>query len=306
MGLPRSIVALVIASLAACKLAAPPELPASAPTAFGTVHGSSEERVKYVARVLDELAPQIPLVVPGCDKRSIDVRLVAEMAHQSWSGATYTVQSRRWMELPEAAGNQRLTATMAHELVHYLLGAEWATLPGVLEEGLCDKVAHTLVPGSGPLERAEYAVILGTALDGSYRFDAQRIVGQGKAAHFTPQMMTYTVRAPIEREDLPTFEEALRLDSVDLEPIHKQGVRGVLDALGYLFVSRIGVHDLHQLCRRAQIQNLPRVPAMWLLEAAGLARADGAGWRIAIDGLFGEDERRALLLHEGLQFQDAR
>ncbi len=300
------ILALLLGSIAACKVATPPELPASAPTAFGVVRGTSEERVKYVARVLDELAPQIPLVVPGCEKRPIDVRLVAEMAHQSWSGATFTVKSRRWMELPEADGNQHLTATMAHELVHYLLGSEWATLPGVLEEGLCDKVAHTLVPAAGPLERAEYAVILGTALDGSYRFDAQRIVGKGKAAHFTPEMMTYTVRAPIEHGSLPTFEEALRLDSVDLEPIHTQGVRGVLDALGYLIVSRIGVHDLHQLCRRAQIQNLTRVPPTWLLEAAGLQRADGAGWRIAIDGLFGDDERRALLLHEGLQFQDAR
>jgi hypothetical protein len=302
----RSILALALASLAACKTAAPPDLPASAPTAFGTVRGTSQERVKYVARVLDELAPQIPLIVPGCERRSIDVRLVAEMAHESWSGATFTVQSRRWMELPEADGNQRLTATMAHELVHYLLGTDWSTLPGVLEAGLCDKVAHTLVPGSGPLERAEYAVILGTALDGSFRFDAQRIVGKGKAAHFAPDMMTYTVRAPIEREDLPTFEEALRLDSVDLEPIHKQGVRGMLDALGYLIVTRIGVHDLHQLCQRAQIQNLTRVPPMWLLQAAGLERADGPGWRNAIDGLFGEDERRALLLHEGLQFQDGR
>jgi hypothetical protein len=306
MSTPRSILALALAALASCKAATPPELPASAPTAYGTVRGTSEERVQYVARVLDELAPQIPLLVPGCEKRAIDVRLVAEMAHESWSGATFTVQSRRWMELPEQEGNQRLTATMAHELVHYLLGADWSTLPGVLEEGLCDKVAHTLVPSLGPLERAEYAVILGTALDGSYRFDAQRVVGKGKAAHFTPEMMTYTVRAPIEREDLPTFEEALRLDSVDLEPIHTQGVRGMLDALGYLIVTRIGVHDLHQLCRRAQVQNLPRVPPMWLLEAAGLGRADGRGWRNAIDGMFGEDERRALLLHEGLQFQDGR
>lgn len=306
MHLLRSMFVGVLATLAACKLATPPELPASAPTAYGVVSGSSQERVQYVARVLDELAPQIPLVVPGCEKRSIDVRLVAEMAHQSWSGATFTVRSRRWMELPEADGNQRLTATLAHELVHYLLGSDWSTLPGVLEEGLCDKVAHTLVPSSGPLERAEYAVILGTALEGSYRFDAQRIVGKGKTAHFTPEMMTYTVRAPLERDELPTFEEALRLDSVDLEPIHTQGVRGVLDALGYLMVSRIGVDDLHRLCQRAQIQNLTRVPPNWLLEAAGLQRADGAGWRSAIDGIFGEDERRALLSHEGLQFQDGR
>lgn len=291
---------------AACQTPKPPELPASAPTTFGVVSGSSEERVKYVARVLDELAPQIPLVVPGCDKRPIDVRLVAEMVHQNWSGATFTVRAQRWMELPEAESNQRLSATMAHELVHYLLGQDWSTLPGVLEEGLCDKVAHTLVPAAGPLERAEYAVILGTALEGSYRFDAQKVVGKGKSAHFTPERMTYTVRAPIAQAELPTFEDALRLDSGDLEPIHTQGVRGVLDALGYLIVSRIGVFDLHALCRRAQIQNLTRVPPEWLLEAAGLTRADGIGWRRAIDGMFGEDERRALLLHEGLQFQDAR
>lgn len=306
MRFSRTIALLACASFSACKTAKPPELPASAPTTFGIVRGTSEERVKYVARVLDELAPQVPLVVPGCEKRSVDVRLVSKMAHRSWSGATFTVQSRRWMELPEADGNQHLTATMAHELVHYLLGAEWSTLPGVLEEGLCDKVAHMLVPSAGALERAEYAVILGTALEGSYSFDAQRIIGKGKSAHFTPEMMTYTVRAPLKRESIPSFEDALRMDSGDLMPIHTQGIRGVLDALGYLIVSRIGVHDLHRLCQRAHIQNLTRVPPMWLLEAAGLQRADSAGWRIAIDSMFGEDERRALLLHEGLQFQDGR
>ncbi|MBL8859624.1 MAG: hypothetical protein JNL28_14040 [Planctomycetes bacterium] len=297
---------LACALLAACRTAQPPALPTSAPTVFGVVSGTSQERVSYVARVLDELAPQIPLVVPGCDTRPIDVRLVAEMAHSNWRGATFSMRSERWMELPEAEGNERLAATMAHELVHYLLGSEWSTLPGVLEEGLCDKVAHTLVPGAGPLERAEYAVILGTALDGSYRFDAQRVIGKGKAAHFGPEMMTYTVRAPIDRDTMPTFEEALRLDSRDLEPNRIKELRVVLDALGYLIVSRIGVHDLHQLCRRAHLQNLTRVPPLWLLEAAGLERADRDGWRIAVDGLFGDAERRALLLRDGLQFQDGR
>lgn len=306
MPILRSLLVVVLVLLASCAVARPPELPESMTATFGTVSGSSRERVRHVARLLDELAPQIPLVLPGCDQRQIDVRLVAEMAHESWSGATYTVRARRWMELPENEGHQRLAATMAHELVHYLLGREWSTLPGVLEEGLCDSVAHILVPECGVLERGEYAVMLGTALQGSYRFDAERMIGRGESAHFAPQRVTYTVRAQIERADLPAFEEALRLDSGDLEPIRVPGVRGVLDALGYLVVSRIGIEGLFRLCQRAHVQHLAQVPSTWLLEAAGLERADSAGWLRAIDALCGDAEKRALLRREGLNFQDPR
>jgi len=288
--------------LSACATVAPPELPTERSSTFGTVRGTSPERVAYVARVLDELAAQVPFVIPGCEPRAVDVRLVGEMSHVNWSGATYTVRARRWMELPEDETNTRLAATMAHELVHYQLGDEWSTLPGIVEEGLCDHVAHVLVPDIAPLERAQYAVMLGTALDGRYRFNAERLVGRGRNSTFAPEIMTYTLSAQLDAESMPTFDDALRYDSRDLETLRAKGVRGVLDALGFLLVSRIGVEDLYTLCRRARMQGLAQVPPEWLYESAGLASRDRAGWRSAIDLMLGEAEKRALLRQDGLQF----
>lgn len=286
----------------ACASVAPPELPTERSSTFGTVRGTSPERVAYVARVLDELAAQVPFVIPGCEPRAVDVRLVGEMSHANWSGATYTVRERRWMELPEGESNTRLSATMAHELVHYQLGPDWSTLPGIVEEGLCDHVAHTLVPEIAPLERAQYAVMLGTALDGSYRFNAERLVGRGRQSTFAPEIMTYTLSAQLDASAMPTFDDALRYDSRDLETLRAKGVRGVLDALGFLLVSRIGPEDLYTLCRRARMQGLAKVPPEWLYESAGLAAENRTGWRSAIDLMLGDAEKRALLRQEGLQF----
>jgi len=285
--------------------ARPPTLPTKTSAKFGVVHGTSPVRVREVACILDDLAPRVPEILPGCVDRTIDVRLVAKMQHESWGGATYTVDSRRWMELPEKDDDKVMAATMAHELVHYLLGPDWSTLPGVLEEGLCDQVAHTLVPSAAPLERAKYAIVLGTMIDGSFGFAGPKLIGQGADAQFGDELMAYSVRAQIERAGLPSFEDALRYDSSDLEPIQTQGVRGVLDALGYLIVSRIGIDDLHGMCVRARAQGLSKVPPDWLFMAAGLNHADHAVWRTAIDGLFGPAERVALLRHDGLQIQRA-
>jgi hypothetical protein len=295
----------LLALSCACTTARPPDLPMITAAKYGSVHGTSLDRTQDVARILDGLAPRVPGLVPGCVERVVDLRLVEKMQHESWGGATYTVDDVRWMELPEGDDDPRLAATMAHELVHYLLGPDWSTLPGVLEEGLCDNVAHTLVPSAAALERAKYAIVLGTMLDGSYGFAGPRLIGTGSTATFGDELMAYTVRAPLDRTALPSFDDALRYDSSDLEPIQKQGVRGVLDALGYLLVNRIGIDSLYGLCLRARQQRLEKVPPEWLFLAAGLHDADHAQWRAAIDGLFGPAERVALLKNESLQFRRA-
>jgi hypothetical protein len=305
MRVSKLISAGVLALACACASGRPPDLPVQTEAKYGTVHGSTLERTQDVARILDDLAPRVPGIVPGCTVRKIDLRLVPKMQHESWGGATYTVDDVRWMELPEGDDDAHLAATMAHEIVHYFLGPEWSTLPGVLEEGLCDDVAHTLVPSAAALERAKYAIVLGTMLDGSYGFAGPRLIGTGPQATFGDELMAYTVRAPIERAALPSLEDAMRYNSSDLEPIQKQGVRGVLDALGYLVVTRIGIDSLYSLCQRAREQKLAKVPPDWLFLAAGLHDADHAQWRAAIDGLFGPAERIALLKNESLQFRRA-
>jgi hypothetical protein len=286
----------------ACRIPHPPDRPEMVQVAAGTVHAGSKAKAIVVANMLAEYAPRVPSTLPGCTRLPVDVRLVDRLARDTWGGVTYTLNDRRWIELPENEEPERIASTLVHELVHYLLGPDWSTLPGVLEEGLCDNVAHSIVPNAAPLERAEYAVMLASAIFGNLRFDAPTIEG----GRFGLDTTTYTVRAPIERDELPSFEEALGFQSRDLEPIRAQGVRGVLDALGYLVVARIGVDQLHALCLRARMQRLPLVPPAWIFAAARLDPRDHAAWRDAILAQFGDAERRALLRQDGLKFREQR
>jgi hypothetical protein len=301
------MVSLALLALAgACRIPHPPDRPEVIEVAAGTVRAGSKAKAAAVANMLVEFTPRVTSALPGCAKRHIDVRLVDHLARDTWGGVTYTLNDRRWIELPENEPPERIASTLVHELVHYLLGPDWSTLPGVLEEGLCDNVAHGIVPSAAPLERAEYAVMLASAIFGNLRFDAPSLDGRGANARFGIDTTTYTVRAPIERDELPSFEEALGFQSRDLEPIRAQGVRGVLDALGYLVVSRIGIEELHALCLRARMQQLPLVPAAWIFGAAQLDPRDHAAWRDAILEQFGDAERRALLKQDGLRFREQR
>jgi len=256
-----------------------------------------------MADLLQQVASAVHAALPGSADQPVDVRIVAKMEHVQWGGATYTTHSARWIELPDEEPSDRLKATLVHELVHFQLGDDWATLPGVLEEGLCDSIAQAIVPSVAALERAEYAVMLATAVDGSFCFEGPRITGRGKDAVFGRELATYTVRAPIDVDELPSFEEALRYQSADLEPIRAQGIRGVLDALGYTIVSRVGVDELHALCLRARIQRMRIVPSRWIFQAARIEPEDRAAWRSAVRSMFGDAEKLALLRRETLEFQ---
>lgn len=302
---PHMLVALLVVSLAACATPRPPELPFTAAVPSGVVHASNSENAQRIADLLKELSIAVHSALPGGEAQRVDVRLVAKMEHENWGGATYTTGAGHWIELPDVEPNDRWKATLVHELVHFQLGPDWSTLPGVLEEGLCDAIAQRVVPSVAALERAEYAVMLATAVDGGLRFQAPMIRGHGSSASFGAELANYSVNAPIEFDELPTFEQALRYESSDLEPIRARGVRGVLDALGYTLVSRIGVERLHELCLRAKILRLHIVPYGWLYQAAGIDPRDRTTWRSAVRDLFGDAEKLALLRRDSVEFRSA-
>jgi hypothetical protein len=302
-----SLLALLLSlALGACATPRPPELANSVDGRYGQVRAALSARAEALNVLVEEVAPRVALAIPDCSKAPLDIRLVAKLAHDSWGGATYTAGGLRWIELPQDETLERLKPTLVHELVHYWLGPDWSALPGVLEEGLCDYIAHQIVPEAAALGRAEYAVMLSSALDGALRFDGPRVRGQGADAEFLDEIVSYTVSAPIAKNALPPFQRALEIEGQDLEPIRSQGVRGTLDALGYLLVHRIGVDALHKLCLRAQMQRLSQVPPEWIFAAARLDGTTKTGWRPAIFALFGEQEKLALLRREGLEFRDGR
>jgi hypothetical protein len=60
-----------------------------------------------------------------------------------------------------ARGADDIERTLAHEMTHAALGPSWRTLPGSLEEGLCDAVAARLCPGGSARLRADGSVPAG-------------------------------------------------------------------------------------------------------------------------------------------------
>ena len=75
---------------AACATPRPPELPIAVAARAGVVHASSSAKARAFADVLDDLAPRIPAVLPGCAARPVDVRLVPKLPRENWGGATFT------------------------------------------------------------------------------------------------------------------------------------------------------------------------------------------------------------------------
>ena len=65
---------------------------------------------------------------------------------KSVTGATIQARRSAWIELHENEGVVEEQRILAHELVHYWLGPDWAPLPHFLEEGLADNVQDSVIP----------------------------------------------------------------------------------------------------------------------------------------------------------------
>lgn len=159
--------------------------------------------------------------------------------------------------------------SLVHELVHARLSEDWDPLPAALEEGLCDLMA---VRRSGsPRERfGRIAAMVSTppreailtyrtqgaegALDNTLTLRFAALEAAADRSRLSPQQILS------EREGR---RERLKLE--DLEYLY---------GLGYLIVERIverhGIESLHQMCRRAVLQQRALLAPQEILRAAGL------------------------------------
>jgi len=293
-----SFCAFLLLTLPGCVASRPPELPHAVDSVWGTVHSARYQDAVEISAVVERVAPRVAASLPARATTRLDIRLVARMGRAHWGGATFTSAGQRWIELPENGRDDSARATLAHEIVHFWLGAEWERLPPVLEEGLAIHIAHEAVPEAALVERAELAIVLGTLLDGSVRITYE---ADGTGSRPASDRVTYTARARIQSRDMPPLRTAFEVGDRELVRFSEPGTRAVLDAIGYVVVDRIGVDNLHALCVQAGVQGHSRIPSRWLWHAAGIDPDEPKSFERAVRALLGSAEIRAILEREDVQ-----
>ena len=301
----RPTVALVLAvalALGACQVAPPRQRVAAD---AGTVRAGTRAEAERVAALLDRLAPQVRALLPGGPRGALEVwvqpaPVLYRFATSTYGDADgfYAAEPRR-IHLREQADD--LERTLVHELVHASLGGSWRTLPGTIEEGLCDALAADLCPESAARMRA--GRLAGAAFaTGGLRLDLD--VALPRAGDPEDELgavrLGLHARMRIEGDPacavdpLDVFRVEAGLSSARLAPERKQAFYG----LAYLVVDRIlareGLAGLDRMCRAAEAEGRAQVPTARLLAAAGL---DGevASWRGALLEALGPAELGALV-----------
>jgi hypothetical protein len=165
---------------------------------------------------------------------------------------------------------------LAHELVHALIGPSWATLPGILEEGLGDVVAERLNPEYEENIRS-HRLLNASAFTGGLDVEvAYRSPGPGSSNTWdiVATHRRLSLGPPIEpgtlAELLRTPRSTLHQRWADIP----ESFYGISWLIVSRIVQRIGLEGLHDLCLRAEAHGLDLVPVAWLEAAADLRIQD--------------------------------
>ncbi|HEX9793862.1 MAG TPA: hypothetical protein VGC54_07735 [Planctomycetota bacterium] len=261
-----------------CSVAPPAVLVASE---NGEVRAENANTARQVADMLGKLLPRVRAALPGARTELPEIWVQTELkthtndrANDDSGGFTVLQSDLHPVRIHLRESGDDLEWALAHELVHFLMGPEWSTLPGALAEGLADHLAMEVLPlevvrirtnrlllaslwvrgvpfrlvSTVPLEAGGPSDVL--RIEGRFRFQSQRPA---------PDM---TVR---ELLGLGLWDLNRRKDRDDFPSYH---------GLGFLVAEelfdRIGVDGLLELCRQAKREGHEVVPVGWIVAAAEL------------------------------------
>lgn len=233
----------ILLTLFACRAARPayPVPAIEVKTACGVVTASTQEQADRVAIMLEELSPLVRARLSTSKTNCPSVFFLDGPVGIAISGMATPSEI-----LLSSEPNERVRATLTHELTHWYVDDAWKPLPHAAEEGLADLLAVEMNPQSS-------ASIQVTAL---------------------VALMACPVHDPIAAFELKDWAFS------DLESAKRlQGIT----AIGFFVVSRIGVDGLRELCERAGNAGYEQVPAQWLLDRAGFANEDARQWKLSIE-----------------------
>lgn len=267
--------ALVLAlGLTSC-LAPPPRIHVE--TGHGVVRSDHESPGRMAAALLDALAPEVRRRIPDTHEEPLEVWVQEKLSvFRGWSVdeqvPAFTIEGEGLIHILEG-DRIELSAALAHELVHAMLGPSWKTLPSVAEEGLADWMQEQLNPPVLGSLRADHLAKAGAAV-GGLEFGVWSREWRRRGRRLA------TITFPHPAEDSKPLDLRTALDQGDavssgfFRPYQVAVADARLYGVGYLVIStlidEIGVDGLHDLCVEAAEQGLSHVPSAWLLEAARL------------------------------------
>ena len=256
-------------------LAAPPPIVVATP--YGDVRAESREKALEVAGILRDLAPRVHEILPGSQKRPIDVWVQEEL--RVWRHQRRPESVRGFTLLADEFEARRIHLLddnqspwyLSHELVHALIGPSWKALPGVLEEGLGDVVAERLNPEMADHIRAHRLLNTATITGGfelgfSFGVPVDELPSSDWQRSFTRLMVR-----PVEIQQGLDLRQLLSTSRSDLHrryPEIPESFYGFAWLMTSRIVERRGLEGLHELCERASDAGLELVPVDWLAQAA--------------------------------------
>lgn len=287
----RHTYALLAASLLAACQAAPP--PYEVALDADVVRAESPFLATTVAGMLQRNRNRVLDLVPGSQLAPLEVWLQEDLQLYRFRTGSYADADGFWAEGPGRihlrAEARHLERTLVHELVHSALDESWSTLPGTLEEGLCDWVSTRICPFSAAQLRAGRLSAACFGLGSlEIQIELRSASANGEAAtigSFASILLEGGIAPPVYPAEV--FEvEAGRSDS-GISPARKKALYG----LAFFLVDRIatkhhGLGTLHELCLRASAEGLQAVPTDWLVEAADLEGLSPAQWKPALAAAF--------------------
>ncbi len=254
-----------------------------------------------IARDLDALLPRVLALLPDTRRAPLEVWVQEVPALYAFKTSAYSDADGFFAEGAQRihlrAGSDNIQRTLAHELVHATLGPSWRTLPGTLEEGLCDVVSARLCPdaaarlAAGRLSSAAFATG-GLVLDVDLQMPA--------AERDNELELCWSARLRLDGEPrlrldpLRAFDVRAGLSTSDLPAEEKKACYGLAFLVIERIVERSGFEGLHDLCARAGAEGLDSVPVARLLTAADLD-ASVDSFHEAIDAAFGPEELHELV-----------
>lgn len=298
---PVHLLALAAVGLvAACAAPAPPM---AVTHDWGLVRAETQADAVRFGELVHTLQPRVLDILPGSEARETEIWVQQDLRHRVGQVVPTTVKGFTLVADDNERGRIHLRRDteypewfLAHELVHALIGDEWRTLPGALEEGLCDVIAAQLTPAAAPRIRALRAV------EGSIFCGRMPMTVEYDAPPGDPHNGRLEIDFHYDRGAADVgLEELLSYDTLSLKR-RWQRLPDSFYGIGFVIVERIrvrhGLPYLHQLCLRAADEGYAVIPSAWLLEAAGLdaigslraaptellGRAEFEAWRDLVPG----------------------
>lgn len=291
-------IAVVAFPLAGCQVSPPA---AHSLAREGIVRASTRDRAAEIAEQLDRLRPRVLALLPDARRTDLevwiqDVPALYEFQTSAYSDADgFFAEDAHRIHLRD--GSDHIERTLAHELVHASLGKSWSTLPGTLEEGLCDVVSAHLCPdaaarlSAGRLSSAAFATG-GLVLDVDLAIPSRDRPGEHEVCWSARLRLDGDPHVRVD--PLRAFEVKAGLSSSDLAPALKKAYYGIAFLVVSRIVERIGIEGLHALCAQASAEGLATIPVERLLAAAELG-PDCDSFRAAIDEALGAPEIEELV-----------